>query len=207
LIIEAKKEKRANPDFKNYNDPNWRFNRDSIRFTSSCLITKDKHAWKFGRFEMRAKIPVAPGMWPAFWTLGVKGRWPANGEIDIMEYYREKVLANAAWQSDTTGRPAWDAVSRDLSDFEKPNSQGTFHVWRMDWDSSYIKLYLDDQLLNTIDLASTINGGDSHVNPFHQPHYILINLAVGGSQGGDPTYTIFPQQFVVDYVRVYQRSD
>src|SRR6187402_244492 len=69
LVIEAKKESRINPDFVSYNHKDWRKNRDSIKVTSSCLITRGKHSWQYGRFEMRAKIPVGQGMWPAFWTL------------------------------------------------------------------------------------------------------------------------------------------
>nr|AIA89543.1 CAZy families GH16 protein [uncultured Dyadobacter sp.] len=61
------------------------------------MLTRGLHEWKYGRFEMRAKLDTQPGMWPAFWTLGVKGQWPSNGEIDIMEYYQNMILANTAW--------------------------------------------------------------------------------------------------------------
>jgi beta-glucanase (GH16 family) len=74
----------------------------------------------------------------------------------------------------------------------------------MDWDKNEIKLYVDDILLNTTDLKTTINGDDGKTNPFHQPHYILVNLAIGGQNGGDPSSTPFPTRYVVDYIRVYQ---
>ena len=77
----------------------WRTKRRWIDYTSSSLITRDKTAnnggaWTYGRFEMRGKIDIRQGMWPAFWTVGQSGEWPGSGEIDIMEFYRGKLLAN-----------------------------------------------------------------------------------------------------------------
>jgi beta-glucanase (GH16 family) len=204
LVIEAKKERRINPDFVSYNHKDWRKNRDSIKVTSSCLITRGKHFWQYGRFEMRAKIPVGKGMWPAFWTLGVKGNWPANGEIDIMEYYTGKILANAAWKSNT-GTTAWNSKTIPLTDFKKDWAD-EFHVWRMDWDAHSIKLYVDDQLINETDLKETINNFGQRIIPFQQPHYLLVNLAVGGDNGGDFTTADFPSKYIIDYIRVYQKK-
>ncbi|WP_291097523.1 MULTISPECIES: glycoside hydrolase family 16 protein [unclassified Flavobacterium] len=205
LIIEAKKESRINPNFVSYDHKDWRKNRDSIRVTSSCLITKGKHEWKYGRFEMRAKIPVAKGMWPAFWTLGVKGDWPANGEIDIMEYYRGKILANVAWKSNA-GTTAWDSKTALLEDFKNDSWANEFHIWRMDWDENSIKLYVDNQLLNETDLKDTFNSVNQTIIPFQQPHYLLVNLAVGGTEGGETADNSFPSKYVIDYVRVYQKK-
>lgn len=78
----------------------------------------------------------------------------------------------------------------------------------MDWDEKSIKLYLDDQLLNTIDLSKTINPKGQKVrNPFHQKHYLLLNLAIGGKAGGDPSNTKFPSKYEIDHVRVYQQTE
>ena len=105
LVIEARKEQKPNPLYvAGSND--WRKKPKNIEYTSACLITKDLQSWQYGRFEMRAKIDISSGLWPAFWTLGVKGRWPANGEIDIMEYYKGKLLANIA-SMDKNGKPRW----------------------------------------------------------------------------------------------------
>lgn len=205
LIIEAKKENRANPNFVSKNHQNWTKKRDSIKVSSSCLITKGKHSWQYGRFEIRAKIPVGKGMWPAFWTLGVKGNWPANGEIDIMEYYRGKLLANVAWQSKKLDT-AWDSQSVLLNHFKDDSWADKFHVWRMDWDAHSIKLYVDDELLNETDLKETINNVNQKILPFQQPHYLLINLAVGGINGGDFTDASFPSKYIIDYLRVYQKK-
>lgn len=204
LVIEAKKESRINPGFVSHDHKDWRKNRDSIKVTSSCLITQGKHSWQYGRFEMRAKIPVGKGMWPAFWTLGVKGNWPANGEIDIMEYYTGKILANTAWKS-KTGITAWDSRTVPLTDFKKDWAD-EFHVWRMDWDSHSIKLYIDDQLLNETDLKETINDPGQSIIPFQQPHYLLVNLAVGGDNGGLFTAASLPSKYIIDYIRVYQKK-
>ncbi|MES2240294.1 MAG: glycoside hydrolase family 16 protein [Bacteroidota bacterium] len=205
LIIEAKKEKKVNPNFVSKNHPDWIKKRDSIKVTSACLITQGKHSWQYGRFEMRAKISVVKGMWPAFWTLGVKGNWPANGEIDIMEYYRGKILANAAWKSDKVDTE-WDTVSVLLSDFKKDNWADEFHVWRMDWDANSIKLYVDNQLINETTVTANMQGKNQKTLPFRQPHYLLLNLAVGGTEGGEFTDASFPSKYIIDYVRVYQKK-
>ena len=81
-----------------------------------------------------------------------------------------------------------------------------FHIWRMDWDENAIALYLDDQLMNKVELNKLVNKDGSNINPFKQPHYMLLNLALGGINGGDPTLTKFPNRFEVDYVRVYQKQ-
>ncbi|HTG66863.1 MAG TPA: glycoside hydrolase family 16 protein [Flavobacterium sp.] len=205
LIIEAKKENKANPHFVSKDHRDWAQKRDSIWITSSCLITRGKHSWQYGRFEMRAKIPVAKGMWPAFWTLGIKGNWPANGEIDIMEYYSGKILANVAWKSDKPDTE-WDSATQMLSDFKKANWADEFHVWRMDWDANSIKLYVDNQLLNETKISDAMQGKNQKIHPFRQPHYLLVNLAVGGDQGGEFTAAGFPSKYIIDYVRVYQKK-
>lgn len=75
----------------------------------------------------------------------------------------------------------------------------------MDWDEDAISLFVDDLLLNRVALKDLVNGDGSNFNPFLQPHYILLNLALGGDNGGDPSDTQFPRKFEIDYVRVYQR--
>ncbi len=204
LVIEARRERKANPSY----DPNsssWRRKRQYAEYTSACLITRGLHRWTYGRFEMRGRIDTRPGMWPAFWTLGTARSWPGCGEIDIMEYYRGILLANACWAGPRRGATVWDDLKKPITEFTDPNWSSKFHIWRMDWDKDQIQLYVDDQLLNTIDLTKTMNGDAEKANPFHEPHYILLNLAIGGTSGGDPSQTPFPARFEVDYVRVYQR--
>ncbi|WP_159472219.1 family 16 glycosylhydrolase [Dyadobacter sp. 3J3] len=204
LIIEARKEEVKNPDYV-AGSKNWKEERMSAQYTSASLITQGMQSFKYGRFEMRAKIDTRSGLWPAFWTLGNEGEWPDNGEIDIMEFYRSLLLANVAWGSKEKWKATWNAVKKPVSEFKDPEWASKFHVWRMDWDEKIIKLYVDDVLMNTQDLDKTYNTMDPKSNGFRQPHYIVLTLAVGGDNGGDVSKTKFPARFEVDYVRVYQK--
>ncbi len=205
LVIEGRSERKRNPNY----DPNgkhWRYKREYADYTSASLTTEGLHSWLYGRFEMRGRIDTRSGLWPAFWTLGAKGEWPSRGEIDIMEYYRGLLMANAAWSSKTNGVPEWNVVRTPIGDFHDPDWSKKFHVWRMDWDETSIRLYVDDILLNAIDVAKAFNGDLEARNPFRQPHFLILNLAIGGKNGGDPSKTEFPARFEVDYVRVFQKK-
>ncbi len=204
LIIEARREEKSNPNFiEGSND--WRKNRPTINYTSACLITKGLNAWMYGRFEMRARIDISKGLWPAWLTLGVNGRWPANGEIDIMEYYGGKLLANIACLG-ADRKPEWYSKIRLVDSPGGSTWSSKFHVWRMDWTADFIALYVDDMVLNKCVLDSLINKDGSGFNPFKQTHFMLLNLAIGGTAGGDPGETEFPKRFEIDYIRVYQKE-
>lgn len=210
LIIEGKKEKTNNPNYNPLSN-DWRINRPKAQFTSASLITKGLNEWPpFGYFEIKARIDVAKGAWPAIWLLGTENSWPYCGEIDIMEFYRinnvPHILANAAWGSESNHSPNWDSAKIPLQHFTQndPEWADKFHIWSMFWDKKHINIYLDDELFNEIDLQKTINpDGD---NPFtsDQKFYLLLNLAIGAN-GGDPAMTKFPMQFEVDYVKVYKK--
>jgi beta-glucanase (GH16 family) len=176
----------------------------NAEYTSASLMTKGLHQWQYGRFVLRARIDTRQGLWPAWWTLGSAGEWPDGGEVDMLEYYRGMLLANVGWASGTRWVAHWDSVRTPLADLG-PHWADGFHIWRMEWDADRIRLYVDDRLLNETLLAGTIDSA-RHTDPFHQPHYMLLNLAVGGDNGGDPVLTTFPARFEVDYVRVYQRG-
>jgi beta-glucanase (GH16 family) len=202
LVIEARRERVPNPSFVAA-AAEWQRNREFAEYTSASLLTRGLHSWQHGRFEMRARIDTRDGLWPAFWTLGVTGEWPHNGEIDIMEYYRGMLLANVAWGGPRRWQPIWADTRKPIASFGAGWS-AAFHVWRMDWDARTIVLSVDGLRLNQVDLSRTINQDGTNRNPFDQPHYVLLNLAVGGTQGGDPSKTEFPARFEIDYVRVYQ---
>lgn len=206
LIIEARKVHQANPLY-NPQGNDWRTNRQYIDYTSASLNTRQSKAWLYGRMVMRARIDTAAGLWPAFWTLGVAGQWPSNGEIDIMEYYRGKLLANIACGTNTAYKAKWYSTSTAIEDFKDKNWSKKFHIWRMDWDSTAISLFVDDRLLNRVQLKDLFNQDGTGINPFKQPHYILVNLALGGDNGGDPDSTTFPRRYEIDYIRVYQQKD
>jgi len=205
LIIEGRRQHKQNPRYR-ADGRDWKQKREYAEYTSASLTTRRLHSWKFGRFEMRGRIDTRAGLWPAFWTLGIEGSWPSNGEIDIMEYYRGVLLANAAWATEKRWVPKWDDIKKPITEFNDPKWSEKFHIWRMDWDADSIKLYVDDMLLNEVDLSKTINKDGEGMNPFHQSHYIILNLAIGGKAGGDPSNTKFPARFEVDYVRIYQKQ-
>jgi beta-glucanase (GH16 family) len=156
LIIEARREEVQNPNYT-ANSNSWKEERSSAHYTSASLMTQGLHSFQYGRFEMRAKIDTRPGMWPAFWTLGNEGEWPENGEIDIMEYYRGTILANAVWGSMEQWKGIWSTAKKPVSAFNDPKWSEKFHVWKMDWDEKNIRLYVDDLLVNAINLKETYN--------------------------------------------------
>ena len=206
LVIEARRQRVRNPN----HDPSaraWQRSRPVAEFTSACLLTKGLHQWTYGRFEMRARIDTRSGLWPAFWTLGSARPWPDSGEIDIMEFYRGQLLANACWGKGRGRGAVWDDFRKPIEEFGDPEWSSRFHVWRMDWTPDEIRLFVDESLLNTIDVKATFNRDEEKANPFREPHYILLNLAIGGTNGGDPSKTEFPARFEVDYVRVYQKQE
>ncbi|GHT41373.1 hypothetical protein AGMMS49965_11060 [Bacteroidia bacterium] len=211
LVIEGKKEKIKNLNYEK-KSKDWKKNRKFAEYSAASIKTVGKKDFLYGRFEVRAKIPTASGSWPAIWTLGREMPWPSNGEIDMMEYYRIKdvphILANVAWGTDTPSRAKWNTQTVPFSKFtdKDPDWASKFHIWRMDWNEEAIRLYLDDELLNETLLRDTQNGSlGNHTNPFRQPHYILLNLAIGGQNGGTPDDAAFPLRYEIDYVRVYQK--
>ena len=202
LVIEARREQKLNPNYQ-AGSTDWKRNRQYAEYTSSSLISSGLHSWQYGRFEMRGRIDTRAGMWPAWWTLGNSGEWPSNGEIDIMEFYNGRVLANVACGTSTRYTAKWDSVTKAITSFNDPQWSSKFHVWRMDWDDTKIDLYLDDALMNTTNLADMLN--PNGMSPFMQPAYMILNLAIGGQNGGDPTNTTFPARYEIDYVRVFQK--
>ena len=209
LIIEAKRVVRPNPTFVE-DSKDWQTSRRDISFTSSSIQTRGAQAWLYGTFVVRARIDTLVGSWPAIWTLGTEGRWPSNGEIDIMEFYRVKtvptILANIAWGTEKVNVAKWDDAKIPLTHFtdKYPNWVNQYHIWRMDWDENQVSVYLDDELINEITLNKSINPDGT--NPFKQPHYLLLNLAIGGNNGGAPGIETHSIKFEVDYVRVYQKK-
>ena len=200
LTIAAQQVHILNPNYV-AGSSDWKTNRQYYDYTSTSMTTSGKHSFQYGRFEMRAKIDVRQGSWPAFWVLGDGTAWPQSGEVDIMEYYANKVLANVCTPNGSTC--TWDSTN------QSPASLGTnwaddFHVWAMEWTATTINLFLDDKQVNTY-TVSTANS--TNPNPYdNKKFYILVNLAIGAN-GGDPSGTTFPITYQVDYVRVYQKAN
>lgn len=202
LIFEARRQRVENPDYQT-NHRSWKKSRPYAGYTSASIITREHLSWKYGRFEIRARFPALPGLWPAIWTTGRHGHWPHNGEIDIMEYYKGLILANTV-HAGTGGRDLWHTSKHPIGKFNPETWDDQFHLWVMEWDEDEIAIHLDGRLLTRIDLSKTFNLDGPSINPFRAPHRLRLNLAIG-SNGGDPSKTRFPQRYEVDYVRIYQK--
>lgn len=211
LVITARKETVENPDHES-GHPFWKKGWKYAQYTSGSVETLGKHDILYGRMEVRAKIPVTDGAWPAIWSMGYKkdnGQWPANGEVDILEFYSKSILANVAW-SDSKGGSNWRTVKTPFTHWtaKHPEWADDYHIWRMDWDSTSIRLYLDGELLNYTPLKRTTQkvGKFCKVpNPFKTPMYLKLNLALRPSDGMD--LSAFPLKYYIDYVRLYQLKD
>ena len=211
LVIEGRKEKKKNPRYKAEGRRDWRSERENINYTAASLTTRRSFSFLYGRLEVRAKIPTAGGVWPAIWLLGKGMPWPSCGEIDVMEYYRingmPHILANAAWGNDHN-QSVWNSKKIPFSHFtdKDPQWADKFHTWRMEWNPQSMRIYLDDELLNDIPMSQTVNGSvGKGINPFTRPQYLLLNLALGGDNGGEIDDKAFPMKYEIDYVRVYQQ--
>jgi len=203
LVIEARPEHKRNPNYV-ADSTDWKTRREWIDFTSASLTSRRLREFTYGKFEMRARIDTRSGSWPAFWTLGATPHigWPACGEVDIMEYYTGKVLANIGYGLD--GKIKWSSIKQPLAGLGGDAWSKAFHIWTMEWDDQKIDLLLDGKLVNHLDLATADNADEG--NPFHDPVYFILNQAIGGDCGGDATTTTFPVRYEIDWVRVYQRG-
>ena len=121
-----------------------------------------------------------------------------------MENYGGNILANFAWGSNQRWSARWDSSAHPVRDFD-PEWTERFHIWEFVWTDSQMQLFLDGELLNDVSLNQTVNGSAACAgeNPFRQPHYLLLNLALG-SNGGSVDSLTFPTRYLIDYVRIYE---
>jgi beta-glucanase (GH16 family) len=175
------------------------------KYTSASLHTKGKGEWRYGRIEVRAKLPTGRGMWPAIWMLGVNigtAGWPRCGEIDIMEnvgFDPDTIHANIHTQAYNHVKGTNKGAKITV---EKPFKE--FHVYAIEWFEDRIDCFVDGRKYFTF--ANEKKGDE--VWPFDKPHYLILNAAIGGSWGGQKGIddTIFPQKYAIDYVRVYEKN-
>lgn len=212
LVLTARRERFPNPTYVSDDAAHWGARRKTVTLTSGSIKTQGLFEFQYGRIEVRARIPASRGSWPAIWLHGDGRPWPECGEIDMMEFYerggRRSILANVCWGGKKTGESAWNTQVVPFTHFTGRDSLWAtqFHTWRMDWDEHFIRLYLDDELLNETDLTQTHNGGTPEgFNPMHSPMYIILNLAMGSS-GGKIEEATLPARYEVDYVRVFQKK-
>ncbi len=186
LIIETKKE-----------------NYSGAAYTSARLVTKNKGDWKYGRIEIKAKLPAGKGLWPAIWMLPtnwVYGGWPNSGEIDIME--------NVGYLPDSVFSAIHTGAYNGMKGTQRVNGQlrkdlyNAFHVYAMEWTAEEIIFLIDGVKFHSFKNERS----GTQAWPFDQEFHLLLNIAVGGNWGGKHGVDdkLFPQQLQVDYVRVYQ---
>ena len=199
LLIEARKEHFVNPARP----------VQTAEYTAASVVTRGKAEWKYGRFEVRAKLPAGRGIWPAIWMLGANRgpvKWPDCGEIDVMEYvgFMPTTIHGNVHLPARYARGADPAALKMKATLEVPDATRNFHVYAVEWDAEQITFIVDEQRYLTYRNPHT----GPAAWPFDQPFYLLLNVAVGGQWGGQKGIDdgIFPQRMEVDYVRVYQRA-
>ncbi|GAC1419081.1 MAG: hypothetical protein NVS1B13_03330 [Flavisolibacter sp.] len=183
LIIEARKERYL----------------DRI-YTSARLITRNKAQWTYGKFDIKAKIPKGIGTWPAIWLLSaqVPLSWPTDGELDIMEevgYRADTIFGTAHNQAyhGGNGKGGYTAIK---------DAQDSFHIYSIEWTPQMVQWSVD-----SIPYYTYRDPGLGHDGwPYNKDFFMILNIAVGGDWGGAQGVdaSVFPQQMLVDYVRVYQ---
>ena len=174
-------------------------------YTSARLVTKNKGDWKYGRFEVKAKLPSGRGTWPAIWMLPTGyeyGGWPASGEIDIMEH--------VGWDADVVHASVHTSAYNHKINTQKtakinvPDARSGFNVYAVEWTPDEIRGYVNKQQYFTFKNEHA----SSREWPFDKPFHLLLNIAVGGTWGGEKGVdeNIWPQRMEIDYVRVFRLS-
>jgi beta-glucanase (GH16 family) len=207
LVIEARKERWRNPSYDPHADGRGGFRRarEFADYTSASVTTRGKADWTYGRIEVRARLPRGRGTWPAIWMLGTNITsvgWPTCGEIDIMEFVGHDpgvVHANIHTR-------AYNHVQRTGKGnrIQVPDASEAFHVYAVEWTPERMDFHVDDRKYFTFENEKS----GVAAWPFDAPHYLILNLAIGGAWGGQQGIddSIFPQRYEIDYVRVYKRD-
>lgn len=172
-------------------------------YTSARMITKSKFSFTYGTVEVRIALPTGKGIWPAFWMLGAnidQVSWPACGEIDIIEAVNSEsvVYGTNHWQYEGS-HAEYGNNTNDFHGAKKALDITQFHTYKMTWDEKLIAMYVDDFKYHEISIENNAGGTDA----FHKPQFFLLNVAVAGNWPGfDVDDTQFPNEMLVDYIRV-----
>jgi beta-glucanase (GH16 family) len=168
----------------------------NAEYTSASINTLGKFSFKYGKVEARIKLPVGQGMWPAFWMMGENKPqvgWPRCGEIDVMEHINSTLTL--------VGTAHWHNEKHVSSGSTIPCDVRQYHIYSVEWNPDSIRWLLDNKRYYAINIKDSINS----TNEFHEPFYLLLNLAIGGDWPKNPDATSqFPDTVFIDYVRVYQ---
>ncbi len=202
LIITGRKEKFSNKNYKNGSD-DWRYENSFANYTSASIHTKAQDGFKYGKIEVRAKLPSGKGMWPAIWMMGTNENslgWPACGEIDIMEF----VGSDPEFIHGSLHFPDPKTQYRSSGGKVKIIPDNDFHIYAVEWDRHEISFFRDGIQYHRF---AANEAGKEKENPFRKPFYLKINLAMGSSWPGPIDDKALPQNFVIDYVRVYKKAN
>lgn len=203
LILEAHKEKFSNA-LRDPDSNNKMRRKKWAEYTSASLTTRELPGFLYGRMEVRAKLPTGRGTWPAIWMLGENIRevgWPRCGEIDIMENVGFDPNELHAYVHTKAYNHTIDTQKGTQTTME-PGPYQDFHVYAIEWTPEKIDFFIDGK-----QHFSFANEHKSTAEwPFDQPHFLILNIAIGGTWGGREGIdnSIFPQQMMIDYVRYYQ---
>ncbi len=180
-------------------------NMQGSSYTSARLTTAKKFNVKYGKIEIRAKVPYGKGIWPAAWMLGSdigSNPWPGSGEIDIMEYVGPVAPNTVYGTIHGPGYSGSNGLSAGYTIGERFSN--AFHTYTVEWEPGAIRWYVDGNLYHT---RTPVDAGDN-TWAFDKPFFLLLNLAVGGNWPGNPdASTTFPQKYQIDYVHVFQRQN
>jgi beta-glucanase (GH16 family) len=173
------------------------------QYTSASLVTRNRRSFLYGRLEVRAKLPRGRGMWPAVWMLGAnidRVGWPRCGEIDVMEhvgFVPGRVHATVHTDAYNHVKGTQKGAQVDLGDL-----YDTFRVYAVEWRPEKVEFFVDGRSYFSFGKKP---GGEA-VWPFDREHYLIMNVAVGGSWGGQQGVddAVFPQRMTIDYVRYYK---
>lgn len=201
-----------------YRDPHTTNDGKKQPYSSARIRTQKRGEWKYGRFEVRAKMPNGQGIWPAVWMLPTEskyGAWAAGGEIDILESRGSDVKETTGALHFGGNWPRNTYLSHSYK-FPEQDAAASFHTYTLEWNADEIKWYIDGKLCKTRTKEEWFTEADKdnpHA-PFDQPFHLIVNVAVDGRFFGNTNQkadllspTAFPQTLEIDYIRVYQWAD
>ena len=178
---------------------------EGSKYTSARIITKDKFSFTYGTVEARIALPVGKGIWPAFWLLGQNidaVSWPACGEIDIIETVNsENIVYGTNHWANGSEYATYGNNTGNYRDQKFDLDVTQFHNYKFTWDEKYIRMFVDDFMYHEILIEN--NEGDTE--EFHKPFFFILNIAVAGNWPGfEVDDSQFPNEMLVDYIRVSQ---